>query len=246
MDFTKINEDNYGEFLIYLKTLADDKYREFHSSIVNNSHLEILGIRSPMLKSIAKEILKGDYEGYLRYSGNKYYEEVMIRGFVTAQIKVTSYEEAKRLTESFLPYIDNWAVCDGYCSTFKRIKKFMPEYFEYIGELIIRDNVWHKRVALVLMLNNYLIDEYIDIVLQRCIDIYSEGYYVQMAQAWLLATAFIDYPDKVTKILKSDGLSFTVKRMTIQKCIDSFRVPGEKKEYLKQIRAELKKIKKLL
>ncbi len=241
MEFTAITKENYGEFLEYLVSLADDKYREFHHTIVNNSSLEILGIRSPQLKSIAKEILKGDYEGYLRNSGRKYYEEVMIRGLVSAQIKTNSFEEAKEYTEKFLPYIDNWAVCDGYCSAFKRIKKHLPEYFGYIGELVTNENIWYKRVSLVLMLNYYLSDEYIDAVLERCKSIDSDGYYVQMAQAWLLATAYIGYRDRVKAVLSSDEISFTVKKMTIQKCIDSYRVSSKEKDYLRSLRETLKK-----
>ncbi len=240
MDFTQITKENYTEFLKYLETLSDSKYRSFHSKIVKNSSLEIFGIRTPTLKEIAKQILKGDYEGYLKNSGQKYYEEVMIRGYVTAQIKTTSFEQSKELMISFLPYIDNWAVCDGYCSMFKRIKKHMPQYFDYIGELVTDKNVWNQRVALVLMLNYYLTDEYIDIVLERCKAIKSEEYYVQMAQAWLMATAYIEYSSMVKELLQSDRVSETVKRMAIQKCIDSYRIEDEEKDYLRKLREKIK------
>ena len=243
MDFSSVTKENYGEILKYIKSFSDEKYKKFHSSIVNNSSLEIIGIRSPILKSIAKEILKGDYEGYLENSGKDYYEEVMIRGLICAQVKTASFEETKKYTESILPYIDNWAVCDGYCSAFKRIKKFLPEYFDYIGELIKSDNSWCRRVSLVLMLNYYLTDEYIDVVLERCIRVESSEYYVQMAQAWLLSAAYPGYSERVEEILKGGKLGAAVKRMTIQKCIDSFRVSSDDKDRLRELRRELKELK---
>ena len=193
MNFAVITKDNYCELVKYLESLADNKYKEFHSTIVNNSNYQILGIKTPVLKDIAKQVLKGDYKGYLKNSGQKYYEEVMIRGLVSAQIKTKSFDEAKNLTLDFLPYIDNWALCDGYCSSFKRIKKYLREYFNFIDDLVNNDNVWYKRVGLVLMLNYYLTDEYIDRVIERCTGIDSDEYYVQMAQAWLLATAYLKY-----------------------------------------------------
>ncbi len=241
MDYTQITKENYAEFIKYLEDLSDGKYRNFHSSIVKNSSLEILGIRTPVLKEIAKQILKGDYIGYLQNSGRLYYEEVMIRGYVTAQVKTVSFEKSRELTEDFLPYIDNWAVCDGFCSAFKRIKKFLPEYFDYIGELASDENVWRKRAALVLMLNYYLEDDYIDTVLERCQNIISEEYYVQMAQAWLLATAYINYSDKVKEILCSDRICVSVKKMAIQKCIDSYRITDDDKDYLRNLRGKIKK-----
>lgn len=60
--------ENYGKFLEYLISLKDDEYREFHSSLVLNSKYEMIGIRVPMMRKIAKEIAKINIEEFLKYA----------------------------------------------------------------------------------------------------------------------------------------------------------------------------------
>lgn len=235
MDFTVINKSNYNELIEYLKAFSDEKYREFHSRLVPNSQSEFLGIRLPVMRKISKEILKGDYEGFLTVSGTKYYEEIMLRGLVTAQIKGDFEATVKRVDE-FLPYVDNWAVCDTFCNTLKGIKKFLPQFFEHIKEYMQSENPWVLRVGFVLMMTYYLSDEYIDIVLDYCEKTESEHYYVQMAKAWLMATAYAKYPEKTKHFLLIAEIDDKTFNMTIQKCIDSYRVSKEDKEFLRTLR----------
>lgn len=235
MDFRTINKDNYSEFLSYLKSFGDEKYRSFHSSLVKDTDSDIIGVRIPVLRSVAKDILKGDFIGFLENSGREYYEEIMLRGLVTAQIK-GSFEETFTRVDGFIDYIDNWAVCDTFCSTLKCIKKFPEEFFGHINTYLKSENLWAKRVGLVLMMNYYLTDEYIDRVLERVDKVQSSEYYVQMGKAWLLATAFAKYRDKTLDFLKSGEFDNKTFNMTVQKCVDSYRVSKEDKEYLKTLR----------
>ena len=237
MEYGKIDEYNYGEFIEYLKSLGDEKYKKFNSGIVKDTDSEIIGIRLPELRKIAKEILKGDYEGFLRSSGKAYYEEVMLRGLVTAQIK-GSFEEVRKRVDDFVPWIDNWAVNDTFCSTFKIINKFHGEFFEHIGTYLSSENPWAVRVGLVLMMDYYLVDEYIDRVLERAGNIQSVEYYVQMGKAWLVATAAAKYRDKAIEFIKTAEFDDKTFYMTVQKCVDSYRVSEEDKELLKRLREE--------
>ncbi|MDE7389713.1 MAG: hypothetical protein K2M82_02055, partial [Lachnospiraceae bacterium] len=90
MDFSVINEENYDEIISYMKSLSDEKYRDFHSKLIPDvvSKQEVMGIRLPVLRKLAKEIAKGDCEGYLSVSGTAYYEEPMLRGFVISMMKL--------------------------------------------------------------------------------------------------------------------------------------------------------------
>lgn len=234
MDFTKIDKYNYIDIINYLKSLADEKYKKFNSGIVKDTGSDIIGVRIPELRKIAKEIVKGDYEGFLENSGKVYYEEVMLRGLVTAQVK-GQFEDVSRRVDEFVTWIDNWAVCDTFCSTFKIIRKFPCEFFEHIKTYLNSDNPWAVRVGLVLMMNYYLVDEYIDEVLKRVKSINSSEYYVQMGKAWLLATAAAKYRDKTIELIinEPDNVIF---KMTVQKCVDSYRVADEDKKYLKEVR----------
>ena len=84
------NTENYGEFVNYLISIQDKEYKKFHSSTVLNSKYEILGIRVPIMRNIAKEIAKNNVEEFLKCVQDKYYEEVMIQGLVISHISHAS------------------------------------------------------------------------------------------------------------------------------------------------------------
>ena len=124
MSFIQIdewNEQTYAKFVHYLKSIQDVKYREFHSSLVLNSKYEMIGIRVPIMREIAKNIANGDIAGFLRYAQNNYYEEVMIQGLVISHIRDENIFYDYFL--KFISKIDNWAICDSFCSSIKIVRK---------------------------------------------------------------------------------------------------------------------------
>ena len=134
------NKECYKEFINYLISLKDEKYKEFHSSLVLNSKYEMIGIRVPIMREVAKNIAKSNIEEFLKYSQNKYYEEIMIQGLVISHIKdeKTFYNYFKK----YIIKIDNWALCDSFCSSIKIVRKHEEKYF---------------KEAIKLSLNNYLV-----------------------------------------------------------------------------------------
>jgi len=235
MNLKSISKDNYGEFILYLKSLADEKYKKFHSGLVKTSACEIIGIRLPELRRIAKEILKGNAGLFLEICGTEYLEEAMLRSLITAQLK-GSFDEVCTRVDKLIPYIDNWAVCDTFCTSFKQIKKFEREFFDHISVYLNSDDPWTQRIAFVLMLDYYVKDEYIDRVQNSVLSNNSEEYYVQMAKAWLLSIVCISYPERVFNILENGLLDKKTHNMTIQKCVDSFRISESDKNVLKLLR----------
>lgn len=226
----KWNKLAYKEFINYLKDLSDLKYKEFHSSITNTS-LNIIGIRMPILRNIAKRISKTNIENYFKLIGNTYYEEVMLYGLVLSNSNCVD----KYLID-FIKRIDNWAICDTFCSSLKIVDKYKGKYWIYINSLIDLNNEFQTRVAIVLMMNYYLCDDYIDRVLYIASNIYSDKYYINMAISWLFSVAIINYKDKVIEILKSGQLSKFVQNKTISKIGDSYRIDKELKEFVRQYR----------
>lgn len=234
MDFSVINNDNYSELLDYLKSLADEKYRVFHGGLVPGTD-NILGVRIPVLRKLAKEISKGDYEGFLNCCTREYYEEDMLRGIVTANIKM-DYDELVRRTDAFIPYINNWAVCDIFCSSLKQVKKYLPQFFEHIDVYLKSENQWSRRAGIVLMLSYYLSDEYIERVLSRCEKTAGEEYYVMMARAWLISCTYGKYPKITREYLLHTEIDKVTFNKAIQKCIESYRISKEEKEWLRTLK----------
>ena len=104
-----------------LYELQDLKYKEFHSSLCPNVD-NIIGVRIPDLRNIAKEIAKNDYKKFLRNAKDEYYEELVLHGLVIGYAKITIEETIEYLKE-FIPKIDSWAACDTTCSNLKVTKK---------------------------------------------------------------------------------------------------------------------------
>lgn len=234
MDFSLINKDNYNELLDYMRTLADERYKAFHSGLVPDTD-NIMGIRVPVLRTLAKEIAKGDCEGFLQTCGRTYYEEDLLRGIVIANIKA-DYDELVRRVDGFIPYVNNWAVCDTFCTSLKQVKKHKPQFFDHIEAYLSDGNMWSKRVGLILMLCYYIEEDYIDEVLKRCERTISEEYYVMMGRAWLIATAYAKFPDKTKEFLLGSDLDDVTFNKAIQKCIESSRISGEDKAYLRTLK----------
>ena len=230
-------ENDYLEFVGFLKSQADEKYRNFHSSLVPGAEKsDILGIRMPRLREIGREISKGNARSFLAVSKSVLYEERMVRGIVTGLIKTKDFDDFTALVDNFSNEVDNWAICDCFCAGIKEIKKYKSEFFDYIQKYLNSNNDWKIRVALVVMLDYYLEDEYIDEVLKRCDNVKSTYYYVSMAKAWLVATAAAKCKDETMEYLHNNSLDDETFNKAIQKCIESRRIDDKTKSYLRTLK----------
>lgn len=212
----------------------DIKYGEFHSKLVPNCDREkVIGVRLPTIRKIAKKAAKENAE-----TQSEYYEEKMIKGLLIAYKKM-SFDERLVELEKFVPLIDNWAICDCCSSTYK----FANENLDEIWKFIIKyknSTEYEVRFMIVMMLDYFLIDEYIDRVIDILSSINREEYYINMAIAWTLATAYVNYREKILSLLENNILPIWVHNKTIQKCIESYRVTDEDKSYLKTLKIKKK------
>ena len=220
-----------------LYELQDLKYKEFHSSLCPNVD-NIIGVRIPDLKKLAKEIAKNDYKEFLRNVKDEYYEELVLHGLVIGYAKITIEETIEYLKE-FVPKIDSWAVCDTTCSNLKITKKYQKEMWNFLENYIKSNKEFEIRFVVVMYLNYYLTEEYIDKVLERIDKITSKDYYAQMAIAWMLSFAYIKQKDKTLNYIKNNNLDKFTQNKTIQKIYESYRVSKEEKEDLKNINSKV-------
>ena len=233
----KWTDENFRELIVYLNENADEKYRDFHSSLVpNTDKKEFLGVRMPVLRKIGKDISKGNPKSLLEISSENIYEIKMLRGIVTGLIKPKDFKEFTLLCDNFTEEINNWALCDSFCSGLKQTKKYKDEFFEYLEKYLNSNNEWKIRFALVIMLNYYLDDEYIDTVLTRCDAVENKAYYVSMAQAWLVATALAKCREKTLDYLHNNSLDDVTFNKAIQKSIESYRIDDETKLYIRTLK----------
>ena len=212
--------------------LQDLKYKEFHSSLCPNVD-KIIGVRTPKLKEIAKQIAKENYEEFLQNAQDEYYEELVLQGLVIGYAKI-SIEDTFKYLEEFVPKINSWAVCDITCANLKITKKYMEEMWYFLEKYINSKKEYEIRFALVMYLDYFLTDEYIDDILRKIDKIINKEYYVQMAIAWLVSIAYIKQKEKTEVFLQNNKLDKFTQNKSIQKICESYRVSNEDKEKVRK------------
>lgn len=212
-----------------LFNLQDLKYKDFHSALVPNIDKDrIIGVRIPELRRLGKELSDDNFEWY-------YYEEVMLHGFYIGYAKL-SYDERIELLVKFIPEINNWAVCDCVCSSLKFVNKNKNDFLEFLKPYMNRSEEYDLRFAVVMLMNYYLDDAYINFTVDYLKLLKSDCYYVNMAVAWALSVAFIKDESIVMPLLKNKVLQPFVHNKTISKICDSYRVDKEVKAELRKYR----------
>ena len=225
---------NNEEIRKELFDLQDKKYKEFHSSLCPNTD-NIIGVRVPELRKLAKKIAKGNVDIYLKNAKNDYYEEIMLQGMVIGYAKI-NFEQVTNYLESFIPKINNWAVCDITVAGLKIINKYTEEMWEFLKQYIKSQNEFELRFAIVMLLDFYITNEYIEEVLNILNDVKHEGYYVKMAVAWAISVAFVKFPEKTMKLLQKNELDDFTYNKSIQKIVESYRVNEQIKQSIKKMK----------
>lgn len=217
-----------------LINLADEKYRNFHSNLCPGVE-NILGVKLPILRKIAKNLSKEDYNDFLSNEDTKYYEEIMIEGLTIGYLKIDNESRFKYI-KNFIPKINNWAVCDSFCNNLKFTKKNINEVWDFILPYTTSENEFDIRFAVVMMLNFYMIEDYIDKVLNILNNIHHDGYYVKMSVAWAVSFAYIHFPEKTLAFLKNNNLDNFTYNKSLQKIIESNRVSKEDKDLMRSMK----------
>ena len=229
-------EKEYKEFLDYLFSIRDIKYRDFNAKIIVPVDSEIIGIRTPILRDIGKKIAKISAENFLNLFEKlfikkkiKYHEEKVLYGFILGYSKIDFQERLKRI-DFFINIIDNWAVCDIVDSSFKFINKNKEDFYTYLTSKLSATNPWEQRFIFVMLLAYYVEEKYLKDIFKICEKIKSDEYYVKMAKAWLLSVCYVKHKNETYKFLKKTKLDDWTINKSIQKVRESLRVTKEEKE----------------
>ena len=214
--------------------LKDDKYADFSSKLTPNiDRISIIGVRVPDVRKLAKEYIKDEESKvFLNTLPHKYFDENMLHGLLISEIK--DYEECIIKIEKFLPFVDNWAVCDIMSP--KIFAKNTDKLIDKIKEWLKSNKVYTCRFGIGMLLKYYLDDNFKSEYLKLVSNIKSEEYYINMMIAWFFATSLCKQWDDTIKYLEENKLDKWVHIKTIQKAIESYRITNEQKEYLKSLK----------
>lgn len=214
--------------------LQDKAYADFHSGLVSNVPREkIIGVRVPDARRLAKEYGKDpESRDFLRALPHKYYDENVLHGILLSGLK--DYEECVRAVEEFLPYVDNWAVCDILSP--KVFRQHRTELIAKVREWSASEKTYTCRFGMEMLMTHYLDEDFRPEYLEIPAGVCSEEYYVNMMTAWFFATALAKQWDAAIPYLRDNRLGAWVHNKTIQKARESFRITQEQKAYLKTLR----------
>ena len=214
-----------------LFSMQDTKYRDFHARLVPNIDKNtIIGVRTPNLRAFAKEI-KPKAEEIFSGLPHRYYEENNLHAFLISEM--SDFDECIEKLNTFLPYVDNWATCDGIRpKCFKKNKETL--IFE-IDKWLKSGHTYTVRFAIEMLMTHFLDGDFNEKYLEKVSNVKSHEYYINMMIAWYFATALAKKWDCTVKYLEEKRLSEWVHKKTIQKAIESYRITEKQKEYLKKL-----------
>ncbi|MBR6874037.1 MAG: DNA alkylation repair protein [Ruminococcus sp.] len=226
--------DTVTEIRQRLFELADSEYKDFHKGLIPGYPEDrIIGVRTPALRKYAAEAAKLDCIGdFLADLPHKYYDENNLHAFIISRTR--DFDTSIAQVEAFLPYIDNWATCD--CWAPKAFDKHTEELLPFIKKWLTSDHVYTVRYAIGALMRFYLDQRFRPEYCELVAGVKSEEYYINMMIAWYFATALAKQYDTAVTCMTERRLSPWVHNKTIQKAVESYRIPPETKAYLKTLK----------
>ena len=227
------------EIKTYLLLNQDIKYRDFSNKLSKTIQKKV-GVKIPLLRNYAKTLLKNHSMKELYDNiDEEYYEEIMLKGIIIGLEKKLTEEEFLDYIKDFVPKINDWSICDIFVSGLKLTKKYYKKTWFLLKEYLSSNNEFEIRFALVMILNYYLNDEYLDEIYLLLDKINCDEYYVKMAKAWLLSYMIIKYYDETLKYLKNSNIDKWTYKKAITKALESLRINDVQKKELRNIRDDI-------
>lgn len=219
-----------------LFALKDENYRRFHAKLIPDIPIDnIIGVRTPVLRKYAKEVAKlPEANIFLESLPHIYYEENNLHGALLSLLYPKDIIAFMEQLERFLPYVDNWATCDMLSP--KIFKKHLPYVYERVQKWLQSDAVYTIRFGIVTLLEFYLDNAFEPEMLQLVANVRSEEYYVNMAVAWYFSMALVKQYDATLPYIQNRVLEPWTHNKSIQKAIESRRIPQETKAYLRGLK----------
>lgn len=212
----------------------DPDYQKFSSALIPTMN-NILGVRLPELRKIAKEMAKGDWKVYLETAANDYFEETMLQGMVIGYVK-TDIEESLSRVSAFVPKINNWSVCDSFCVGLTFTKHNRERVWDFIQSYLFSEEEYEVRFGVVMLLNYYIEEDYINRLFPIFDRMNHSGFYAKMAVAWAISICYIKFPVVTMEYLNNNSLDSFTYNKALQKITESTRVDQETKRLIRSMK----------
>ncbi len=224
----------YEEYREKLVELSEPKYRDFNAALMPGTD-NVLGVRVPAVRGLAKELAKGNWRDYFAQSKDIYYEETLLHGLTIGYLN-EDIETVLSEARSFIPKITNWALCDTFCSGLKIIKNHKERVWDFLLDYVNSDKPYDIRFAVVMMLEYYIDDEHTAEMLKLFEEVQSDDYYVKMAVAWAVSICYVNQPTMTMPFLRDNKLDDFTYNKSLQKICESLKPSAEEKAVMKSMK----------
>lgn len=218
--------------------LQDTAYRDFQAKLIPAVERNtVIGVRTPLLRSMAKKLAKREETGaFLEALPHAYFDENQLHAFIISERK--DFAQCMDELTRFLPFVDNWATCDQLSP--KVFKKHRQELLPYIREWMVSDRIYVVRFAVGMLMAHFLDEDFDPAYPEMVSKIRSEEYYVNMMVAWYFATALAKQYEAALPFIEEVRLAPWTHNKAIQKSIESNRITAQQKAYLRGLKVPLK------
>ncbi len=216
--------------------LQDVQYRDFQSKLIPTVPPgSAIGVRTPALRKLARDLSKRpDIGEFLDALPHLYFDENQLHAFLLSEMK--DYDTCLAAVNRFLPFVDNWATCDQMSP--KVFRRHRAALLERIRIWIASGETYTTRFAIGMLMEHFLDEDFAPEHPELVAGVRSEEYYVRMMIAWYFATALAKQYEAVLPYLEERRLDAWTHNKTIQKSVESYRIPPERKEQLKRLRVK--------
>ncbi|MBQ8689413.1 MAG: DNA alkylation repair protein [Clostridia bacterium] len=215
-------------------SLGDEKYRDFSVKLIPTVSADtVIGVRAPRLRALAKKLIKnGEQRDFISALPHRYHDENILHAYLLNEEK--DYFLCVNEIDRFLPFVDNWAVCDALRP--KCVKAHKAEFIFQIDCWLASEHPYTARFGMEMLMLHYLGEDFSPSHLERVAGVSIDDYYVEMMAAWYFATALAEQWESTLPYLTDRRLPTWIHNKTIQKAIESYRISTERKNLLRGLK----------
>ena len=218
-----------------LMDMRDEAFAGFEAGLLPSvERASIIGVRTPHLRKLAREMLRGGTaEAFMQQLPHTFFDENLLHSLLLSLQRLPR-EELRARVDAFLPFVDNWAVCDQLRP--KLFAQYPQEVYCYVARWLQNEQVYVRRYGIVASMTYFLDENFAPSMLSDVARVPAEEYYVMMAVAWYFSFALVKRWDSALPFIEERRLPRTVHNKAIQKAVESLRISPERKEFLRSLR----------
>ena len=215
-----------------LLAMAEPSFRDFVVPLTPGAG-QVIGVRIPRLRTMARDIVRGDWQTFLKENPLYYFEERMLQGFVIGYASCSIEEKLSYIT-AFIPLIDNWSICDSFCWSLKKGER--EAMWQFIQPYFHSKKEFEVRFAVVMALRNFVEEMHISILFDLLEGACADGYYARMGIAWAVSVCYVKFPRRTLAFLRHTSLDDETYNRSLQKMVESRRVSAVEKAKIRDMK----------